>query len=82
VKLTAQIRLLPRLGMSGFTPLPLLCSFRRAHRQYYTYVYSMANLQAAAWAGGLQIYAVAEYVNLIISHGQPAVVFSPSLQTI
>jgi len=42
----------------------------------------MANLQAAAWAGGLRIYAVAENVNLIISHGQRAVVFSPSLQTI
>jgi len=42
----------------------------------------MANLQAAAWAGGLQIYAVAENVYLIISHGQPAAVFSPSIQTI
>jgi len=31
----------------------------------------MANLQAATWAGGLQIYAVAEYVYLTISHGQP-----------
>lgn len=42
----------------------------------------MANLQAVAWAGGLQLYAVAENVYLVISHGQPAAMFSPSLQTI